>query len=149
MTAALRRAWAGAVLCAVVASGGAAAAVEDAVPTAGAPEPRPEAVVGVMPFEPTPEPNRILVNLAPEGNRPFVMIFDTGASDSVMTPLAARALGVSVRRSKSSPYRRGTRLGRDLQFWVDTSTSDTGSWCEADRGSDRSSSPLFVQDTGH
>jgi predicted aspartyl protease len=44
-----------------------------------------------------------------------------------MTPLAARALGVGVRRTKNAPYRRATRLGRDLQFRVDASVSDTGS----------------------
>ncbi len=54
-------------------------------------------------------------------------MLDTGAVFSVMTPLAARAAGVSVRRLKSSPYRRATRLGRSLQFWIDDSSSDTGS----------------------
>jgi predicted aspartyl protease len=84
-------------------------------------------VVGVLPFEASEEPNRVMVNLAPEGGRPFVMLLDTGASDSVMTPLMARALGVRVRKLKADPYRRPTRLGRDLPFWVDTRRSDTGS----------------------
>jgi hypothetical protein len=44
-----------------------------------------------------------------------------------MTPLAARAAGVSVRRTKSTPYVRKTRLGRNLRFWVDMRSSDTGS----------------------
>jgi hypothetical protein len=94
---------------------------------AGAPDPPPEAVVGAFPFEPSHEPNRIYVNLAEEGSAPFVMLLDTGANASVVTPLMARHLNVTVRRDKSSPYRRGTRLGRDLQFWVDTRSSDTGS----------------------
>jgi len=34
---------------------------------------------------------------------------------------------VTVRRTKSTPYRRSTVIGRDLQFRIDTSTSDTGS----------------------
>jgi hypothetical protein len=34
---------------------------------------------------------------------------------------------VSVRRTRSTPYRRATRLGRDLQFWIDDRSSDTGS----------------------
>ncbi len=55
------------------------------------------------------------------------MLLDTGASFSVATPLAARALGVRVRRAKQTPYRRRTLLGRDLQFTIDTSSSDTGS----------------------
>jgi predicted aspartyl protease len=90
-----------------------------------APEPPPEAVVGVLPFEASDEPNRVMVNLAPEGGRPFVMMLATGASDSVVTPQMARELGVSVRRNKSTPYRRATRLGTDVQFWIDTRRSDT------------------------
>jgi predicted aspartyl protease len=94
---------------------------------AGAPEPAPEAVVGVLPFQDGDEPNRVLVDLAPEGGKPFQMMLDTGASESVLTPLMARRLGVTVRRNKQSEYRRATRLGRDLQFWIDTQSSDTGS----------------------
>jgi predicted aspartyl protease len=94
---------------------------------AGAPEPPAEAVVGDLPFQNGDEPNRILLDLAPEGGTPFVMMLDTGASESILTPLMARRLGVTVRRQKSSPYRRATRLGRDLQFWIDTQSSDTGS----------------------
>ena len=75
-----------------------------------------------IPFEPTPEANRIILNLAREGNRPLRMILDTGATFSVMTPLVARSLGVTVRPHKSTPYRRGTSLGRDLQFYIDTSS---------------------------
>jgi predicted aspartyl protease len=82
--------------------------------------------VASLPFE-SGERNRVLVNLAPEGARPFVMMLDTGASDSVVTPRFARELGVRVRRVKQTPYRRATRLGRDLQFWVDTTSSDTAS----------------------
>ncbi len=94
---------------------------------AGAPEPLAEAVVATLPFESGDEPNRVLVNLAPEGGRPFLMILDTGASDSVVTPLMARELGVRVRKLKTDAYRRATRLGKDLQFYVDTRMSDTGS----------------------
>lgn len=94
---------------------------------AAADEPAPEAVVGVLPFESGDEPNRVLVDLAMEGSKPFVMMLDTGAAASVVTPLMARQLGVSVRRAKQTPYRRKTRLGRDVQFWIDTESSDTGS----------------------
>src|SRR5262245_28035180 len=90
-----------------------------------APEPPPEAVVAVLPFAESREPNRVMVDLAPEGGRPFVMMLDTGASGSVITPRMARELGVRVRPLKDTPYRRKTRLGRDLQFWVDTRSSDT------------------------
>jgi hypothetical protein len=94
---------------------------------AGAPEPPPEAVIATLPFAASREPNRVMVDLAKEGARPFVMMLDTGASDSVITPGMARELGVRVRKIKETPYRRATRLGRDLQFWVDTQSSDTSS----------------------
>jgi predicted aspartyl protease len=105
----------------------ASAALLAALPAAAdpAPEPPPEAVVGEVPFEASNERNRVMLNLAPEGGRPFVMLLDTGASDSVITPRMARELGVRVRALKDTPYRRATRLGRDLQFWVDTRSSDT------------------------
>ncbi len=71
--------------------------------------------------------NRVFLDLAPEGNRrAFRVLLDTGAGASVFSPLAARENGVRVRRVKSTPYRRKTILGRDLHFWVDTSSSDSG-----------------------
>jgi hypothetical protein len=94
---------------------------------APAPEPAPEAVLAELPFLHPEEPNRVYVDLADEGGKPFVMMLDTGASESVVTPLQARKLGITVRRNKQTPYRRGTRLGRDLEVWVDTRSSDTGS----------------------
>lgn len=87
----------------------------------------PGAVVAELPFLAVEEPNRIFVDLAPEGSDPFRLMLGTGASFSRLTPLAARAAGVSVRATKDTPYRRATRLGRDVQFHVDTSSSDTGS----------------------
>lgn len=90
-------------------------------------EPATEAVLADLPFS-GDEPNRVIVDLAPDGSgRPFPLFLDTGATDSVLTPLLARELGVGVRRHKSTPYRRPTRLGRDLQFWIDDRSSDTGS----------------------
>lgn len=97
-------------------------------PAASADDVPAEAVLAVLPFLDSPEPNRIIVDLAPEGSaKPLRLMLDTGASDSVLTPLVARALGVSIRPHKQDPYRRPTRLGRDLLFYVDSSTSDTGS----------------------
>jgi hypothetical protein len=93
----------------------------------GAPEPPAAAVIAAFPFAPSPEFNRVMVDLAPDGAKPFVMMLDTGAEVSVVTPGMARDLGVRVRANKSTPYRRATRLGRDLQFWVDVSSSDSGS----------------------
>ncbi len=98
-----------------------------AEPVAASTDPPEAAVLATLPFEPTDSPNRIYVNLAPEGSPPFVLLLDTGASGSVLTPGAARKAGVIVRRAKNSPYRRKTLLGRDIQFWIDTSSSDTGS----------------------
>jgi hypothetical protein len=90
-------------------------------------DPPADALIAEIPFEEDSEPTRIMVNLAPEGNKPFVMLLDTGASGSLMTPEMAREMGITIRRTKSSHYRRKTRLGRDLLFWIDTSLSDTGS----------------------
>ena len=87
----------------------------------------PEAVLAELPFLSSPEPNRIIVDLAPEGSaKPLRLMLDTGASEAVITPRAARELGVQVRRTKQDAYRRPTRLGRDLQFYVDVASSDTG-----------------------
>ena len=96
---------------------------------ASAEEPPAEAVLAELPFLDSPEPNRIIVDLAPKGSAtPLRLMLDTGSSKSVMTPLAARELGVSVRRQKlDSSYRRPTLLGRDLLFEVETLGSDTGS----------------------
>jgi predicted aspartyl protease len=87
-----------------------------------------EAVVADLPFLDWPELNRVALNLAPEGARPFRLMLDTGASDSVLTPRYARELGVSVRRARDDrPYERETVLGRPLQFWVDTQSSESAS----------------------
>ena len=91
-------------------------------------EPPPEAVLAELPFLAYPEPHRIVVDLAPEGAaRPLRLMIDTGANLTTATPLAARELGIQVRRHKQDPYRRKTRLGRDIQIYVDVSSSDTGS----------------------
>ena len=90
-------------------------------------EPSKDAVLAEFSFERPEETNRVYIDLAPEGQRPFILMLDTGANTSVITPLMARRMKISVRRLKSSPYRRKTSLGRDVQFWIDTQTSDTGS----------------------
>jgi predicted aspartyl protease len=90
-------------------------------------EPPPAALVGDLPFLDFKEPNRIVLNLAPDGSREFRLMLDTGAADSVLTPKYARDLGVSIRRARDRPYERDTRLGRPLQFWVDVQSSDTAS----------------------
>lgn len=90
------------------------------------PEPPPDAVLATLPFE-VGDANRVVIDLAPAGKRRFPMMLDTGAQGSVLTPRMARELGVTVRRMKSSPYRRETVLGRDLQFHVNTKLTDTGS----------------------
>lgn len=92
-----------------------------------APDVPPEAVVATLPFLDVGEPNRIYVDLATDGAEPLRLLLSTSSPHSVFTPVAARRAGVSVRALKDAPYRRATRVGRDLQFWVDTSSSDTGS----------------------
>ncbi len=79
----------------------------------------------LLPFKPAGT-NRIVVDLAPEASaHRLPLVVDTGASYSVMSPGVARRLGVSVRAAKRSPYRRTTRLGRDLSFFIDANASDT------------------------
>lgn len=89
-------------------------------------EPTRDALVDAIPFHAKTPPGYVVIDLAPDGRPAFPLMLDTGAGGSYLTPVVARAMGVNVRRTKSSPYREPTRLGRDLQFWVDTSASDTG-----------------------
>lgn len=103
------------------------AAAEDGPVLAAASAVPAEAVLAELPFLGSEEPNRIVIDLAAEGARPFRMLLDTGAASTVLTPRYAREAGVSVRPQRSSPYRRATLLGRDVQFWVETQSSDTGS----------------------
>ncbi|NNL68188.1 MAG: hypothetical protein HKP30_18200 [Myxococcales bacterium] len=90
-------------------------------------EPPADALLATVPFLEYPEPHRVVVDLAPEGRRPLVFIVDTGATHTVATPRAAAELGIRVRRHKRDPYRRKTRLGRDVQILVDARSSDTAS----------------------
>ena len=70
----------------------------------------------------------IRLDLSPQPKqRPFPMLLDTGASQTVMSPRWARALRVNVRRTRDDYYRKKTILGRELLFRVDTSWSDTRS----------------------
>jgi len=85
------------------------------------------AVLADLPFLDSDEINRVFIDLAPDGRKPLRLMLDTGATFSVATPRAARALGVRVRRVKPDPYRRKTILGRDLQFVIDDRSSDTAS----------------------
>lgn len=79
-----------------------------------------DAVLLDLPFLESDDPNQIWLDLAPEGARAMRFQLDTGMPQSLAPPGAARAMGVAVRRTKQRPYRRRTRLGRDLEFWVDT-----------------------------
>ena len=106
----------------------AAAAVLLATARAGA----EEGVLAELPFlDEVPwfgkvEDGHIAVDLSPHASRPFVLLLDTGAEHSMLTPRYARDLGVVVSGSRDRPVRRATRLGRYLELWVDTSSSDTG-----------------------
>jgi predicted aspartyl protease len=92
-------------------------------------EPPDDAVLATLPFDPATPPMRIIVDLAPKKNtRRMRFMLDTGADTSVVTPRLAREMGVKVNAVRADrPYRRKTVLGRDVQFYVDTRTSDTSS----------------------
>jgi len=90
-------------------------------------EPPVDAVLAELPFLDSAQPNQVIVDLAPVGAaKPLALLVDTSAPVSFATVGAARALGIAVSRSKQTPYRRATRLGRDLELQVDTRWSDTG-----------------------
>jgi predicted aspartyl protease len=110
-----------------------------AAPAPSGPDPAPEAVLADLPILEAPEPNRVVIDLAPPSHRPLRFLVDTGASLTYATPGAARNLGIRVRRHKSNPYRRPTVLGRDVQVVVDASSSDTAArtgWEHAFLGGD-------------
>jgi len=91
--------------------------------TAGAPtgaqEPPDEAVVADLPFLDRGPPGAVHVDLAEDDAlRRLPLQLDTGAASSLVTPGLARELGIRVRDSKRTPYRRATRLGRDLELYV-------------------------------
>jgi len=97
----------------------ASAARADAVPA--------EAVRAELPFLDAPDADAgVRVDLAKPGSRPLPLQIDTGSAESFATPVAARDLGISIRRDKQTPYRRSTRLDRDVELIVDTRRGDTG-----------------------
>lgn len=86
---------------------------------AAAQEPPAEAVVAELPFLDRGSPGSVHLDLAPEGAlRRLPLQLDTGAATSLVTPPVAREIGIRVRRAKRTPYRRATRLGRDLELYV-------------------------------
>ena len=96
-------------------------------------DPAPEAVLASLPFEKEAPPRTIVIDLAPKGNaRKLRFQVDTGADASFVSPRLARSMGVNVSRTPHGAYRRSTVLGRDVQLYVDTRRSDTGSSSGAD-----------------
>jgi len=99
--------------------------------------PAADAVLAELPFVDADAPPRVVrVDLAVPGATPLVLAVDPGSAESFATPLAARAIGITVRRNKATPYRRATRLGRDVSLWVDTRRGETaaardGEWAVA------------------
>ncbi len=96
--------------------------------TLPADEPASEAVLADLPFLPATgrdRENEVRIDLAPPGAHPLRLLIDTGSPGSFATPRAARELGISLRRSKQTPYRRATRLDRDVEISVDTRRGDT------------------------
>lgn len=107
-----------AALVLAIAIGGAAAR---------AAEPPADAVLAELPFVAAAEgaPLEVRIDLAPAGARPLSLVLDTGSPESFATPRAAQGLGISLRRSKQTPYRRATRLGRDIELNIDTRRGET------------------------
>lgn len=96
--------------------------------SAHADAPPPDAVVAELPFlDGDADAAMVRIDLAPAGSRPLPLVLDTGSPESFATPQAAQDLGISLRRSKQTPYRRSTRLGRDVEILVNTRRSDTAS----------------------
>jgi hypothetical protein len=96
------------------------------VASAAAGDPPADAVLAELPFLPA-APNQVKVDLGIEGGRPLPLLLQTEQLQSFATAGGAREIGLSVRRNKQSPYRRETRLGRDLELYVDARRSDTAS----------------------
>jgi predicted aspartyl protease len=106
-------------------------------PAAAGAEAPSDALLAELPFLAVPGLTghaEVIVDVASPGARAFPLQLDTGAAESVVTPRLARQLGVTVRRNKGTPYRRATRLGRDLQFWIRARGSDTASTTGAEFG---------------
>lgn len=87
-----------------------------ALPGISAP-PKP-GVLADLPFINTGRGDSVNVDIAPAGQRSFVVTLDTGATDTVLTSNYARAMGISVRSAKSDPYVRATAAGIPIRFWV-------------------------------
>ena len=86
-----------------------------------------DAVLAELPFLDAPDAGAgIRIDLGKPGEKSLALQLDTGSAESFATPVAARELGISVRRSKQTPYRRATRLGRDVDIQVDTTSSENG-----------------------
>jgi predicted aspartyl protease len=97
---------------------------------AHASDPPADAVLADLPFLAATAAggdNEIRIDLGVPGARPLPLLLDTGSPESFATPQAAQDVGISLRRSKQTPYRRATRLGRDVEISVDTRRGDTGS----------------------
>jgi predicted aspartyl protease len=88
-----------------------------ALPAIAAMPPEP-GLLADLPFINTGRGGSIEVDIAADGRPPFVVTLDTGAGDTVMTSDYARALGISVRSTKTDPYVRATTTGVPIRFWV-------------------------------
>jgi tetratricopeptide (TPR) repeat protein len=80
--------------------------------------PASEGVLADLRFVNTGDDRHICVDIAKPGAAPFVVQLDTGASETVMSPLYARALGVATRAVKSDQHRRDSITGKPVLFWV-------------------------------
>lgn len=111
------------------------AALLPAAPVGAAGVVPPQAVVAELPFLHREVPNRVIVDLMPTASRhPVPLVLDTGASETFLTPLLARGLGISLQGKADLVHRRPTRLGRTLRFRVDTRAADPSSEIHFEHG---------------
>lgn len=86
------------------------------------------AVVADLPFLHREVDNRVIVDLVPAGAAVRLpLVLDTGASETLLSPRLARALGISPLEPAEVEHRWPTLLGRDLSFRVDARAADASS----------------------
>ncbi len=98
------------------------------LPAVSSRPPRQRGVLADLPFINTGAGDDIVIDIAQPDDPAFLVTLDTGAADTVLSRRLARALGVSVRRVKTSPYRRNTVTGVPLKFWVTTQGGGSDSY---------------------
>ena len=114
--------------------------------------PSTEGVLADLRFVNTGDDRHIFIDIAEPGAAPFVVQLDTGAAETVMTPVYARALGVATRSVKSDEHRRDTVTGKPVLFWVTDQFQGAGGssgWSYALLGGSYLASYVLEVDVAH